>query len=516
MRAAKADDAWRNSKQLENYRLRIKRLVINESDRYSDGFELSFVSGLNAICGRNGVGKSNILRKIYDLSKGNISCGEVTFEHFDKSKKTTTLSNSNNESIYYVEPSIECSKIISYLKQTTNSEELKEGVEPNAFFSSMKNICLLKQIVGKPYRNIYLYEIEGAMHDDYTFPYIIVEMDNGLRYTCSDMGMGEFLCFYIVWFLQWAEKNSIVLIEELENFISAHSQNNLINYLASVSSSRSLWVLVTSHSEYILNKFDSQSLFLISQCKYGKTKIVHYNSEKQYKDALGIALRKNSSILFEDHFAQLFAHLILSRMNVPILHFAGLFHVKGGESDLEKIAAHFQPVGAFNHNIACVFDADLSDKVVASNSKFIPVLALPSSNSLNPEEELWTTISRSHLNVANKINLDSDLLLEAINNYGNSDHHERFQLIASSIQRPLSSLLEGAIDVWLQDSINFSLAREFVFALVVRGMVFDNFEQVSDLYLKHFGGNIPEKYVELYFQIVQFKVTFDGNKLIFH
>lgn len=516
MRAVRVEDAWRRVKNLENYSLRIRQVSIKESDRYINDFELSFSSGLNVICGRNGVGKSNILRKIYDLAKGNITCGEVVLEHFNKKKKIIVQKTSGNEAIYYIEPSIECSKIISYLKLTSNSEELMDGVDPNSFFSSRKNIGLMKQIVGKPYRNIFVYEIEGAIYDDYTFPFIKVEMENGLTYTCTEMGMGEFLCFYIVWFLQWAENGSIVLIEELENFLSAYSQNHLINHLAETSSSRGLWALVTSHSDYILNKFDSQSLFLISQCAKGRTKFITYTSEKQYKDALGITLIKNSSILFEDHFAKLFGKLILSRLKDSTLYFSDLFYVTGGESDLEKIAAHFQPVGQLRHKITCVFDADQSKKVVTSNSKVVPVLALPSSSLLNPEDELWSTLSSEYSDVAREMNLEPELLLEAIHNYGSTDHHDRFRYIGGSIQRTVDSLVESTLSVWLKHESNLMLAREFVFAILVRGESFRDFNHIKDRYTQELNEAISEKYNKLYSNSINFKVTFDGSKLVFH
>lgn len=42
-----------------------------------------------------------------------------------------------------------------------------------------------------------IYEVEGALADDYTFPFIKVTLPDGTEYTCLDMGAGEYLCMYI-------------------------------------------------------------------------------------------------------------------------------------------------------------------------------------------------------------------------------------------------------------------------------------------------------------------------------
>lgn len=516
MRVAKTEDAWRRIKELKNYTLRIKSIRINDLTRYADGFELFPQSGLSVFCGRNGVGKSDLLRKIYGIARGELNCGKLVFEHFDKKSNKLEIVNKGTEIVRYIEPSINCSKIIGYLKDTENFLELIEGLEPSAYFSSVKAVKLLSQIVGKNYKSIQLYEIDGAMKDDYTFPYIKVEMHNGVSYSCLEMGMGELLCFYIVWFLQWAEKGSVILIEEIENFLSAYSQNQLINYIADTSHSKSLFTLLTSHSEYILSKFDCNSIFLISQTASGKTKVVDIVSEKTYKDALGIYLRKDSSFIFEDKFAQTFACYIIGKIDISILHYSDLFYSKGGESDLEKVAAHFQPRGNFNHNITCVYDADLSQKVVPSNRDFVSVLALPSVNLLSPEEELWRVVLRAHERVSGILGIDSDSLLEAIHNNGNIDHHDRFFSIANALHKEFNELIRAVIDVWLELEQNLILAKEFVFALSVRGVLFNDFDSAEAQYFSRFEENFSEMYTNLYKDKNNFKVTFDGAKLVFH
>lgn len=515
MRYAKSIDAWRAVKNDKNYKTRVSKLIINDINRYTPGFTLHFTQCFNVICGRNGVGKTDLLRKIYSISNGDNSLGEV-FVSSQNKNGSVDFRNISGEMVYYVEPSIECAKIINYLKSTTNIDELIEGVDESYHFADTKVLNILKQIVGKQYKKIQLYEIESAIDDNRTFPFIKVETESGVSYTCLEMGMGELLCFYVVWFFLWVDKESIILIEELENFLSARSQNELINYLAETSSKRGLWTILTSHSEYILNKFDKESLFLISQCRQGKTKAVSYSSEKQFKEALGIYFEEKGAVFFEDKFAMDFARSVFTNLHSPYLHSIGIFYVKNGESALEKIASHFQPVGNYNHVISCVFDADQSSKVIAANSHHVSVLALPSSSCSNPEEELWSIVRHNYDGLASRLNLDQDSLLEAIHNYGSADHHDRFTYIATSIGKHYDTLLDATVQTWLHEAGNLMLARYFIFAFSLRGRIFAEFSEFKETFLREFGDTVGTEIIDVYQHLQKFKVTFDGTKLVCH
>ncbi|TNS94441.1 hypothetical protein FIC06_27590, partial [Escherichia coli] len=131
-----------------------------------------------------------------------------------------------------------------------------------------------------------------ALADDYTFPFIKVTLPDGTEYTCLDMGAGEYLCMYIFWFVNWIDSNSILLIDEIENCISVYSQEYLMDYLAYISSKKSIWILLSTHSEYILNKVGIKNTRLISNISNVGINVVSPKHERKYFTALGIKPRK--------------------------------------------------------------------------------------------------------------------------------------------------------------------------------------------------------------------------------
>jgi ABC-type dipeptide/oligopeptide/nickel transport system ATPase component len=520
MRNRKAEDAWRRVSELDNFPLRLKRVKIEDNKRFSEKFEIDFNSGFTAICGRNGVGKSTIFKEIMNcvtnIPRTNIS---VYIESFNKATKEVTekdITDYKNK-IYYIEPSIECAKILKYLSITSNTEELLEGIDPNGLFLNSKLISEVNQIVGKSYKSILIYEIEGALDENYTFPYIKVITEEGLEYDCLEMGMGEMLCLYITWYINWIEKNSILLIEEIENFISAFSQQSLINYLALTLTSKGVWTAITSHSEHILEKFDLSNIKLISQDGNGKGCCLPVGNMGEYSDALGIRLPKKGTILVEDGFAKYVALYLINQFDYSLLNEMDVIFIQDGESNLLKIANHYKPNRDMVYELVCIFDADMSDKVIAANKNKITVLALPSLNKNNPESELWNTAKVKYKEISDYLRMaDSSRMLEAINNFGNLDYHDRFDQISIALNKKKEIYLDAVMTAWLDCSVNKSLAVQFVLSLRNRAETFSDGISLNVDFNTLINQDIFEYYPQLNTSPQKpFQVIFDGTQLKF-
>ncbi len=65
LRQAKREDYWRNLFK-RNYPFEI-RTVVFEGGVLFDGMEISLKPGINVFVGRNGIGKSNLIRSLYNL-----------------------------------------------------------------------------------------------------------------------------------------------------------------------------------------------------------------------------------------------------------------------------------------------------------------------------------------------------------------------------------------------------------------------------------------------------------------
>ncbi|EBH2783354.1 AAA family ATPase, partial [Salmonella enterica] len=69
MRLAKFNDGWRRTQDLSNYHCQLRKVLISDSKGIFDKFCLELNNGISVICGKNGVGKSTILKSIYSYIK---------------------------------------------------------------------------------------------------------------------------------------------------------------------------------------------------------------------------------------------------------------------------------------------------------------------------------------------------------------------------------------------------------------------------------------------------------------
>ena len=65
LRAAKISDHWRTLYK-KKFNFQLKKIVIEEGDIFKNS-ELNLNGSLNVIIGKNGVGKSNFLRNIFNV-----------------------------------------------------------------------------------------------------------------------------------------------------------------------------------------------------------------------------------------------------------------------------------------------------------------------------------------------------------------------------------------------------------------------------------------------------------------
>lgn len=509
MRQAKFNDGWRRTQELSNYNCQLRQVLINDAKGVSDKFSLELNSGISVLCGKNGVGKSTILKSIYSCIKKNALINnrlDLSGVNISLMKSNSEVENIDNAVVNYLEPSVECNKIIRFLNDSDNINDFIEGIEPSGFLGKKENVGIIGNIIGRVYSKIEVYEVEGALADDYTFPFIKVTLPDGVEYSCIEMGAGEYLCMYIFWFINWIDKNSILLIDEIENCISVYSQEYLMDYLAHVSSRRGIWVLLSSHSETILSKVGIRNARLISNISNVGISVVSPKHERKYFTALGIKPRKKGVFIVEDKFSYMFLRGILNRAASDIAYDYHIVSFQDGESDIEKVVKHFNPHKKIDFNLLAVFDADMRDKIAKLIGKDIPVVSLPSIDGLNPEQELWNVLSKGIDKVALLLGSKSDDLLQYHEQCGSLDHHDRFMQLAEYLNVNEETLFNCIFSIWYSENID--LVHKFIFYV---------FKSGYDLTLEEM--NLLAKEMDI--EGVQLnessnkKLLFDGKDLLF-
>lgn len=273
VRSARIEDYWRRIYQ-RDYSVKLSNMKFNNLKSLKGNF-VSFQGGLTAVCGLNGTGKSTLLNALATpLQKGNkgdqdflnikIADSEldITLE-IDKTEKVIRyVDNQIEESIEddinltYISTAYEAPSLQKFIIRQQNVEELLETVE--AYKLNDDELNTISMILGRTYKSCEIFELEKDGED---YPYFQIQ-SNHLTYGSEHMGLGELSAFYIFWNLKRLPKNSILIIDEPETYLSYKAQKALVNAIVKYSFEKSIWTIVSTHSLGILNKIPSKYIKL--------------------------------------------------------------------------------------------------------------------------------------------------------------------------------------------------------------------------------------------------------------
>ncbi len=475
MRDAKINDTWRHINSPERFSTKITNIHLENVIGF-DKLNVSPRSAITSICGKNGVGKTTLMRFIYNSLRGGeyrpdrSRFGEYAceIEIYSNNNKIIINQDCNDalENIFYLEPSQECTKILNYIRITANFNELLDGVEENPSFNNEKIKASIEKTLGKSYKSIKFKEIDSAMEDDYTFPFFEVELYSGIKYSNADMGMGEFAVLYIIWFMYYCEKNSILFIEEPENYISASTQRYLMDKIAEIADAKHIWITISTHSEHILSKINIENTkVLLKKITTDVTQVVEPEHRERYLMALGLTPPIKGIIFVEDFFAEKFLTYLLIKHASYLLKNHKIIPIRC-DSNIEKIVLHYQPQKESPLNYIGIFDADQKDKIFKYIGNEVYVSALPGTSPLAPEILVWEMFFQKIESASKVLNVSIDIISESIEENRHANYHDRYQLIANDINKPLDVLLDCLLNLWFEDEINDALSQKFIQTLI--------------------------------------------------
>ena len=260
MRKAKETDYW-DRVYKRNYPVGLKKIDLNGLNNIN---EIELSDGLVVICGLNGAGKSTIISAIktvigmtlsdHDIHRINDCSIEGEFK-----RDTQIVSCSNEEGKRACNLGIDISnvefldcdesaKAQQFIIKQSNLEELIEQNEEYKF--SEEEIEEINYLTGKRYTVCEVRELEDIENIG-TIPYFQVKVDN-IEYDSRGMGSGEHFLLYLFWCINKCEKETILIIEEPETYVSIQSQMHFINYLGKQIAEKGIQVIMTTHSPHLL------------------------------------------------------------------------------------------------------------------------------------------------------------------------------------------------------------------------------------------------------------------------
>lgn len=473
LRQAKIDDHWRAAFKRQ-YPLVLKDMEFTEGLVFGD-IKLTLKPGINAIVGKNGIGKSNFIRAIYNSLISESSNRRKFSNLLDKSivKLDVVLSGTNyslnlnpcdsNE----VELDILCllfdpctliPEIQNLFAQQDNLSELLESFSPIQL--SDDQLKLANFVTNTEYSSIEIISIEDEYESFPMLPFFSVDR-GGVKYDSRNMGLGELSLLYYFWIIDYIGKSSshcFLIIEEPESFLPPLIQNRMCDVLAMTLATKGTACLISTHSEHILRKIPRSHIHIMSRVV---NSIQFFNAASNFgkMNILGLTAPKKGLLFYEDKAAYLFTCALIKASPLFVID-SFLYHCSGSEGDVLQDLKRF-PTDFSDFSFIAVFDGDCRGKMDDKLASFENYLYLPSS--VSPEEHIISYLKRINItDIANHLGKAVEVVSSAVDVVTGLDHHDYFVEMARNLELSYDDLFTKFCDLWINDSENSEGIKEFI------------------------------------------------------
>lgn len=283
------------------------------------------------------------------------------------------------------------------------------------------------KILGKSYENIFSNTVTHIASTGI----VISVLTSGVRYSESHMGYGEARSQNLINILETLPNKSLVLIEEPETSLHPSAQFQFGKYLIDVSIRKGHQILLTTHSEFILQALPSASRIYLHKISSGIEAIPGLTAQ-QAKSLMADGHVKALHILVEDECAKAILSNIIYRFDPTFRRSVGIY-AAGSE---DTIAKTVRTLRATNLPVVAVRDGDMSAQPSEN------IFKLPGVNA--PEKEMFANSAvTDHVSRKYGINLN-DFAAEL----SGTDHHEWLAILAQHIDQTEQAIIGELADIY--------------------------------------------------------------------
>lgn len=356
--------------------------------------------GLKCIVGKNGVGKTTLIKCIRNF---------VNADTFSKTSDNRIFSE--NSQIIYNLPSSGFSYQFDFDKSTGSLDskvvipnEIKEYIDvelpiPHGerfdFFQSISkaNDVIVKAIAFASYtKPNELIELLNSTYSSEKFNDLIEIEDNGNSYYCLLLTDGRYVredylssgeYFLISLYKKIKNQKKIIVIDELDISLDAAAQVFLVKRLREFSEKYSVNIIFTTHSLAIMRTLNDGELFYLTN-NDGDISIdeVSYNYVKSILFGFD---GWDKYILTEDQVLEEYLEYLISNYNLDVFYKYKIIYVGGATNvvDLMKRNKDYKFLSE-PENVICILDGDQKDKRHVTN--YTNVFCIPQESV---EKELY-------------------------------------------------------------------------------------------------------------------------------
>lgn len=276
------------------------------------------------------------------------------------------------------------------------------------------------RILGKSYENIYS---NTVTYSNSRGKVISVKADED-TYSEAHMGFGEARSQNIVHILEALPDKSLILIEEPETSLHQSAQHEFGQYLVDVSIRKGHQILITTHSEFVLETLPSESRIYLHRSPAGM-QLIPGLTATQAKSLMSEGHVKALVVLVEDICAHSVLTEIIRRIDSELLSAVGIYPT-GDNNTIKTIVEKLRDTGL---PVVAVRDGDMPE-IPSQN-----IFKLP--GSLPPEKEIFANNAVvQYVRETYRLDLrDFSARLTGV------DHHQWFKKLATHISQDEIALM---------------------------------------------------------------------------
>jgi predicted ATPase len=452
MKSAESADMWGAIERRPERETQLMSFRFFGISGLQDGL-VTFSSPITAICGVNGTGKSSILRALWatldwssaqeipeirERLKDSRSEAVLRVAGEDVTCRFPLEPNVSDERaiiVLHVDPSTIAVRLQRRACEISGLEELLEAITPSVLEAN--EISNLSGILRKQYDRIEIFEIEDYDEED-PIPFVLVS-EYGREYDIRTMSLGEISVFVMYWQLVRADRNSIVLLEEPETFLSPVSQGALLDYFAMQCVKKQLSVVLTTHSPQMFARLQPNQVKFVYRAAQGAA-VAGENSYNEMRKAVGIEPVVDRLFFVEDRMAREFTLSILKKLDRSILLRTEVVDV-GGHGQITKASTTIPDRVTFFRAIG-VYDGDVQGEVNDSR----PHIFLPGGTIEVAFRDLLNSNPES---LARRLGHDSEQVAVALAGVSGMDHHDWFEELRKRLHVTYSEIMHACFEEWL-------------------------------------------------------------------
>lgn len=184
-------------------------------------------------------------------------------------------------------------------------------------------------------------------------------------------GSGEAMIFDFIATIENIPDGSLVIIDEIESSLHPKAQRRLIHNLLQMARVKTLQIILSTHSPYILSELPEESRILLKRLK-DEIKIVYAPSVEFCLSQIDEEIHAELDILVEDEESQMLLDSLIRYKKPEIAQRTRILPV--GSADIIQLISRIAESGKLPYNVLGVVDADITENEYSSKlpGKFNP------------------------------------------------------------------------------------------------------------------------------------------------